>query len=493
MRDFEHGSMFEPAELSGNLDLDRFEVYYQELFVEALDDGVITADERALLSKAAEKLGLDPRRLEQLEEALTVAYEAHHGVLVLEGDEHRVPPSRPSLEPLAPGTDDPRFAALQLRIEQLERRNAELEAQLEHARAQMAIEVDFSDLDAPGETLDDPVALHRRLKHEPRDVETLRALYRAHTGDLDRQLCVAHALVYLGEADDEQRALFRLHRTKELLRPLRAIDAAGWRRHLLHPDDEILTGEIFSVITSSVLLGHVGALRRAKQLHTPDPASRQDPETTTLAAARCFTWAAQLLGMAAPPLYVDASLRGTVRMVPGLPPCSQLGARALSGRKPPELAFLAGRHLAYYRQERFLRLLVPGIEDLEDLFLAALTIGNPGLPLHAGVKERVGPIAGAIEPLLEPTEIDRLRGAFLRFVENGGRTNLQRWAVAADRTAVRAGFALCDNLALCEHMLELDDVADVRGFMDDLLVFITDDRYAGLRHQIGIAIPAVAP
>ena len=164
-----------------------------------------------------------------------------------------------------------------------------------------------------------------------------------------------------------------------------------------------------------------------------------------------------------------------------------LGARALRGRSPLELAFMAGKHLAWYREERFVRLLVPSIADLEDLFLAALHIGNPGIPLSAEVKRRVLPLAQAIEPILEPLHVDRLRGYFLRFVEDGGRTNLQRWALSAERTAARAGLLLAGDLAAAEAVLRAESGKDVDERMNDLLVYITSDRYAALRKQLGIA------
>lgn len=72
------------------------------------------------------------------------------------------------------------------------------------------------------------------------------------------------------------------------------------------------------------------------------------------------------------------------------------------------------------REEHFVRLLFPTIQGLEDIFLAALSIGNPGLPLSAETRQRVVPISKAIEPILEARGIDRLRGCFLRFVEEGG-------------------------------------------------------------------------
>ena len=104
----------------------------------------------------------------------------------------------------------------------------------------------------------------------------------------------------------------------------------------------------------------------------------------------------------------------------------------------------------------------------------------------------MGPVARAIEPVLEPVALDRLRGQFLRFLEEGGRTNLQRWATAADRTAARAGFLLANDLGAAHAVFQLEDPATADAKMDDLIVFVTSDRYARLRQQIGLALPSKA-
>jgi hypothetical protein len=177
-----------------------------------------------------------------------------------------------------------------------------------------------------------------------------------------------------------------------------------------------------------------------------------------------------------------------MEMVPGLPPSTRLGAQALRGRTPAELAFSAGRYLARSREEHFVTTLLPSIPDLEDVFLAALGIGNPGLPMSPQVKARVSPIAKAIEPILEPPAVDRLRELFLRFVEEGGRTNLQRWTSAVDRTASRAGLLISGDLVAARSMLALEHPAQADDRVDDLLRFMVSERYSKLRKQIGIAV-----
>jgi hypothetical protein len=484
---------FEAGEVSGNVQLGRLEAYYEELFAEVIEDGIITTEERARLDRMADTLGLDRSRLRKLEQALQAAYEAHHRVTIRE--EIAAPPT--SLQPIEPATDA-RTLALQRRIAALTERVAELERELAQTRAQVSVEVDLSGISAPAQGVaretEDIDEIIRHLRHDPRDEARLHALFRQYgrAGDLDRQFCVTLVLAHLGIANAEESALHGRHAESTLIRPKAALPREAWARLLLHPEQELLTGEIFASVVPAVLMGRLSALRRDKALPKLDPQTKQDPTASTIQAVRCFSWAAAILGMAPPLLYADPGYHGMVEMVPGMPPATRIGAQALSGRSTAELAFIAGRHVAYHRAENFMRLLVPQIRDLEDIFLAALSIGNPGLPLSPQVKELVVPIAKAIEPILEPMTVDHLRGYFLRFLEEGGRTNLQRWATAVDRTAARAGLLLANDLKAAQAVLVLDDAGTAEARMDDLLVLVLSDRFAKLRKQIGTALVGAA-
>src|ERR1700687_2520279 len=101
---FEHEDSFERGEVSGNLRLGKLEGYYEELFAEVIEDGVITTEERARLDRMAASLGLDRTRLHKLEVALQAAYESRHNVTIREqGAEHDLA-GRASVSPLAPTT-----------------------------------------------------------------------------------------------------------------------------------------------------------------------------------------------------------------------------------------------------------------------------------------------------------------------------------------------------------------------------------------------------
>lgn len=484
---FEHAATFERTS-NFALTLGPLESQYQDLFAEVLEDGVITPEERERLEKAADNLGLDPKRLLRLEEAMVASYETKNRVRVIERYEEPA-----SLSPIdVAEAGDAGRTVLQKRIQVLEARVRELEEELARARAHISVEVDVSGFERVAEDAsEDPEEHYRVIRRDPLKPEPYHRLFRIFDAreEADRRFAASAALAALGALNDAEREVYERDRPARLASPKTSLSAEAYQGLLLHAEAEVLTGQIFGVIAPAVLVGRVTTLRRDNKLRKPDPATRQDPEKSTLTAVRALSWAAAILGLAPPAMHVEKERQVFYEHLPGVPPSTVVGAAALKGRTQLELAFLAGRHLSYYRQEHFIRTLFRSVPDLEDLFLAALVIGNPTLPIAADTKQRVLPIANAIEPLLEPPQLDALRSHFLRFVEEGGRTNLQRWSGGVDKTACRAGLLISGDLSAALAILEAEE-GKWGELGKDLLVFSTGDRYARLRTELGIAPPA---
>ena len=351
---------------------------------------------------------------------------------------------------------------------------------------------------APSSTMavserDNPLELQAALAERPRDVGLLHGLFEGlgRAADLDRRWCIAQVLVFLEDADVEEIELYEEHRQEGLARPRRALNDDEWRELLMHPQEDPLTGEILAVIAPAVLLGHLTAIRASIPPEVLDPDTRVDPRASTLQAVRCMDWAAALLGLPTPPLYVCPDHDGSADVVLNPAPSTRLGKRALSGRATRELAFLAGQHLSWYRPEHLLGAPNRSVRRLEDMFLAALMIGNPGLPITNEVKERVEPIARTISPLLDRASVERLQHGFSRFAEEGGRTNLSRWLKAVDKTACRAGLLLAGDLWAARDMLLAEGAGQIDEALDDLILFFTSERASALRKRIGIAVTGV--
>src|ERR1700744_3996078 len=191
---FEHGAGFVAGEGSGGFGVGPLETQYEELFAEALADGVITPEERARLEKAADNLGLDPQRLMRLEQAMVAAYQTRHRVQIVEHYEE----PRASLAPLRVEADGDAGRTLLLkRIEQLEARVKELEVELRKAHASINVEVDLSEVEeAAHDASEDPEEIWRRVRRDPKNPEAYRALSRVYAArqEIDRRFCVAQVL-----------------------------------------------------------------------------------------------------------------------------------------------------------------------------------------------------------------------------------------------------------------------------------------------------------
>jgi len=336
---------------------------------------------------------------------------------------------------------------------------------------------------------DNPADIHRALIDAPRDAALLHDLYASlqRGDDLDRRWCIAHTLVYMGEANDAERETHEQHAREGLVRPTRAVNDDEWRELLFHPGEDQLTGEIFGAIAPAMLLGQVTSMRASIVPEILDPSALVDPKRTTLQAVRCLAWAAAFLGLRVPPIFVCPEFDGTADIVLNPTPCTRVGSQCLTGRSSKELAFVAGQHLSWYRREHLLGKPQRSVRRLEDMFLAALTIGNPGLPMTAEIKDRVEPTAQAIRPLLHDDAVEKLKACFTRFVELGGRSNLSRWYKGAERTAACSGLLLANDLNAAQKMISLEQPDQVDAAMDELILFFSAGRCSLLRKRIGIA------
>jgi hypothetical protein len=173
-------------------------------------------------------------------------------------------------------------------------------------------------------------------------------------------------------------------------------------------------------------------------------------------------------------------------IVPALPPAMRIGSPMLSGKSALELAFQCGRQLTWLREEHFVCTLVPSVAYLEELFLAALSIGAPHIELLPEVRARIELVAEAIRPVLDGPRLERLQQQVGRFLAQGGRTSLRRWAQAAEWTALRAGLLMCGDLATACDVVAHE--ANAKDRAHELERFWGSDDATALRRELGMSI-----
>ncbi len=335
--------------------------------------------------------------------------------------------------------------------------------------------------------------LEETARHAPTRAATYKRLFELHVraGRTDRAWLSAVALTELGAADvDHELYLEQVKATSGSLRPAAALDDLAWRK-LAAPGVDPHVGAILRAVLPAAIAMRVDELRAAKKL-LELPESARQPKDSTASVVRSFAWAAQLLGVELPDLFVVDDVPGGVAAVQSATPTTALGPEVTSGLGVPALGFLAARHLTYYRPEHYALVFYPSVADLSTLVLAAVKLAMPKMPTSKPIQEGAKRLAARLEQDGGAART-ALAVAVAALEERGGRMDLAAYVRGVELTAHRAGLLACGDLALAAaHITEEAEtrriadlsLADKRG---DLLAFCASEAATELRSRVGTA------
>jgi hypothetical protein len=310
-----------------------------------------------------------------------------------------------------------------------------------------------------------------------------RIAYEIHRrqGNVDAAMLAAMALEELSSAQPDQQALVNQFRSVGPARMRCPLDPASWAM-LRAPGFDDAVAALFTAIERAAVAVRLDELREARRLPILDREQRLS-ETSTASVVRSFQWAARVLGLRCPDLYAMDDAPGAA-MMHAAEPSTALGRTVLSGQSAKDLAFLAGRHLTYYRPEHHVLLYYPTRESLTELLLATVQVGMreggsstlpPGVQsLRARLTQRLG--NGARASLIQAIRVLDARG---------GQAKVGAWMRGVELTAARVGLVLCGDLATAASFLRTQPggVAELsnderRG---DLIAFCASRVHAAVR------------
>ena len=332
------------------------------------------------------------------------------------------------------------------------------------------------------------------LQKDPLRVDPYRSLYKLYLKqhEYDRAWCMCAALSFLHKADDEEQRFFEDYRPHGMIQVKSRLDNEQWIKNLFHKDENLYIGKIMEMITPAAIVAKTNQLRANKQLPVLDRRFKQDPATSTVTFAKTFGWAAQVLGLPTPDLYVRNDVPGALVAVPQIPPASVAGQTVLTGFTPQELTFIVGKHLAYYRGEHYIKNLFPTLAELKVLLFAAVKLVVADFAVPGEMASAVNATAQELVKHMQPIQREQLRLVVQKFVEDGAKADLKRWMQTIEVTACRAGLLLCADLEIAKKIIAAEpqlpgDLAP-QDKLKELLVFSVSEQYFSLRKALGIAV-----
>ena len=352
--------------------------------------------------------------------------------------------------------------------------------------------------EAVDEIPDDVDALEAAIAASPLDVALHARLFELHmrAEEIDRAYLSALALEELGWRGAEQQAVLEQNRP-DGLRARKPLDEAAWARMRPPGGDDVIES-LFAAIARAAIAARTEQRRLQRRLPRLDPTRKQSP-TSTASIVRSFHWAARALTVTCPDLYVLDEVPGGIAAVPSDEPATALGPDVVRGRSTKDLAFLAGRHLTYYRPEHALLVHFPTRDGLTSLVLAAVQLAMPAMPVPLAIAPAVGALRPLLARHLTPQERATMEAAVRRLDARGGKLDLVAWTRSVELLATRAGLLLCGDLR-CAMSLAREESRTIAGVtLDekraDLLSFCASRALADLRVDFATtgASPSMAP
>ncbi|WP_437768228.1 tetratricopeptide repeat protein [Sorangium sp. So ce281] len=332
------------------------------------------------------------------------------------------------------------------------------------------------------------------VKIDPMKIDPYKRLYRLYVDSkrYDQAWCVAAALSFLRKADPDEQQYFEDYRPQGLIQAKSRLDNEQWIRNLFHEEENLYVGKIFEMIAGAALRAKIETLKQRRELPVLDQRFLQDPATSTVTFARTFGWAANVLGLPAPRLYVRSDVPGALVAVANEQPASVAGQTVLTGFSPQELTFIVGKHLAMYRGEHYIKTLFPTVTELTVLLFAGIKLVAPDTSVPPDIEKQITATAQTLRGFMQPMQLEGLRMVVKKFLAEGAKANIKRWVQCVDITAARTGLLLSGDLEIAKKIIaaEPQQPGDLppQDRLKELIVFSTSDQYFALRQALGIAI-----
>jgi golgin subfamily B member 1 len=316
-------------------------------------------------------------------------------------------------------------------------------------------------------------------------------------GMLDQAHGAAAALVLIGRADPEERALYEQYRPNGVVRAQARLTEEVWQKQIYHPEEDWALSQILATLSPAVATARARLFKETGL----NKKQRRDVASDPSLPCKVFAYGGAVLGVPTPEVYVAPDIPGEIDVVnlrvgtiAGAPalPALILGKAVAEMRSDVELAFVAGRTLAALRPDHLLRwpTFVPTVAELEIVVRAALRLVNPEIEVPADEAAAVAQYTTFLERTLTPQLVEQLTALVRRYLattQNPQSPDVGRWSRAACFSTIRAGFLLAGDLEVAARLGQAAYPAiDSAEIVRDLCSWGVSDGYFELRAQLGL-------
>jgi tetratricopeptide (TPR) repeat protein len=335
------------------------------------------------------------------------------------------------------------------------------------------------------------VAANRELlQSDPYHIESYRTLRKTYTKVKrpDESWCVCQVLHYLKMADPEEEKFFQKYRLMGLAKVKNPMTEELWRDLVIHPLQDFGLTAIFNYVQPAVVATQSQELSR----FGTDARYKADIASDPRPICRVLDHASRATLVKLPDVYYCPEDPGGLSFLYTSPPAIGIGHAGAGDSPQQALAFVAARHLSYYRAGHFIRNLVPTGTGLRAWLMASIRTVMPKFPVPPALEAHVKSCNMAIEKFLTGPQRDGLRSLTQKLLGTAPELDMKRWVAGVDLTADRVGLIVSNDLKLANAVImaspEESSSVSTKERERELLRYSISEEYYELRRRLAIAL-----
>jgi tetratricopeptide (TPR) repeat protein len=328
------------------------------------------------------------------------------------------------------------------------------------------------------------------LRRNPYRLESYQLLRRLYTEARkpDPAWCICQALSVLNRAEPDEERFYRRHRSDNAAAAQAALDEEDWARRVSHGDADPLVTRIFAAIQPTIIRARTQSLEELGY----DERFRIDLMVQPYPVTQTLYYAQGVFGFPAPPTFQNPNDPAGLGFLHAHTPAIVLGRAAFESDVPTQwLAFVCGRHLAYFRPGYYVRHLVPTGTGLKAWLFAAMKLCVPQFPIAPELEGQVNDAIGFMQQDFHGVQREVLASTVSKLLQSGGALDLKKWVAAVDLTADRAGFLLAHDLQIATDVMRAtEDASSVppKERIKEIVLFSISEEYLELRKRLNITL-----
>ena len=328
------------------------------------------------------------------------------------------------------------------------------------------------------------------LRRNPYRVESYKLLRRLFTEAkrADSAWCLCQALSVMNLAEPDEERFYKRHRADNAAPAQSALSEDDWNTNLAHFDLDPLLTKIFALIQPTIIRTRTQSLEAMGY----DARYAIDTSLHPYPVSQTLYYVQGVLGLPSPLVFQNPNDPSGLGFLHAHQPAIVLGRAAFEAQVATQpMAFVAGRHLTYFRPGFYVRHLVPTGTGLKAWLFAAIKLSVPQFPVAPDLQGQVAEAMAAMQVDFQGVQKEKLASLVSKLLQGGGALDLKKWVSAIDLTADRAGFLLAHDLSMAtEVMRATEDGASVaaKERMKEIVLFSVSEEYFALREKLTIRI-----